>query len=243
MAIYTRCPQCGQLNNDEEAKLKRCPQCHTDLLRCDNCRHFENNQCNDLQAQIYYIDDGEAAKNCPQFTSKLTEKVTNIYSPLAATLWVPASLAIVIAMIIWTVFVTNPSVWASDANAIQMEISAPAEVSWNKSFPVTITLTSACRQESPPIFIEFDESVLVGGMPTPEPVRSTHEQGRMVLEYLGLPPAGRMVVTLPVTPRQLGVAPFRARLYSPRIRLRESIATDIKVIRQVTKVTNGGIEP
>ena len=241
MDSYIRCPQCGHHNDKDDKKLTRCSECHKDLLRCEYCRFLRNNKCNNPLAQMYYTEDGEAAKECPQFESNLIEKRADFHSPLPATYWVPASLAIVIGMIVWTIFITNPSAWASDTNSLHIEVSSPTEVTWNKSFPVTITLWNSGWQGSPPIFIEFDESVLMGGRPTPEPIRSTHERGRMVLEYAALPAAERMVVTLPVNPRQLGLAPFRARLFSPRINLRESIATDIKVIRQVTSTPNGGI--
>src|SRR5512146_497495 len=35
-----RCPQCGALNREDSLDFPLCHQCHEELVRCRQCRHF-----------------------------------------------------------------------------------------------------------------------------------------------------------------------------------------------------------
>ena len=230
--VTIRCPQCGMQNHPDDIGFPRCGQCHEDLVRCPDCKSFEEQRCAHPQMQARFTADGEAAKTCPAFASRYAERDSRFIANLPAPLWVSFSLLLVILGLSLLAWGIDPAGRYFFGDRLQLSLAVPAKVPVNTPFQVRLRVTNPLDQPSTRLYIEIGEEFLANataGEPTPRPehIVRLRSQHRELLGYDPLPADGQRDFLLPFMLLQQRNTPLVVRLYSPINHLCKEVHTTI----------------
>ncbi|HEX2951119.1 MAG TPA: hypothetical protein VHV83_16365 [Armatimonadota bacterium] len=225
-----RCPECGQINFNDDLSYPHCSQCHEDLARCTYCRHHEGNGCKHPKAYSRFTPDGDAAKNCPEFRSRGEIRGSQLMAKLPAPLWVSALVLVILLSLTAATWFVDPAERYFLGNPLRVETAIPQEVLAGEPFQVTMRVTNLLNRPSSRIYVEIDNRFLSAvdwEMPQPQPERIDSDHNRLLLEYDSLPPNGQRTLLFTFTPRQASITPFTAKIFAPSNRLRHTMKIPI----------------
>lgn len=221
------------LNHAEDIGFPRCGQCHEDLVRCPGCRHYEDNRCTHPQAHARYTPDQEAAKACPSFRSRDEERDPRFIANLPPPLWVIFLLMVILlglAALTWSI---DPKGYYFRGFPLALETRIPKQVMVNHPFPITMRLLNRQQRTSTRVYIDVGGGTFTLAPPLLTgqlPVSITRRNGRMLLEYNGLPAGGQVVVQFSIIPLEKGALNFEANVYAPNSHLNHRVAEVIKAL-------------
>lgn len=213
-----RCPHCGMLNHSDDIGFPLCGQCHEDLVRCGDCRHFQAGTCTHARERARFTPDQEAAKSCPAYHSRHQERDARLFTKLPAPLWVVSLLLIILGVLASLMWFIDPYGRYFFGNPLGLSIQVPRQVALQQPFQITIRITNELNVRSTPIYVEIGEEYLQAAaleMPYPQPRRIMRSPERLLLEYPPLNAKAVLPLRLSFVPTRPGVSFFVARIYAP----------------------------
>ena len=229
-----RCPECGLINHYDDVTFPLCGQCQTDLLRCACCRHHEGSGCSHPRAYVRYTEDGQAAKDCPDFHSRQEVRGSRLMARLPAPLWVSLLLGLILLGLLASSLFIDPRARYFVGSPLQVEMAIPSRTVVGRPFTITMRVTNLlANQPSSRYYLVLNDDffrIVQWDAPPPSAERMEASRNRLFFEYEPLPPGGQRILQFSFRPRLGGVAPFNAQIYSPSNQLRDQETREIPVL-------------
>jgi len=223
------------LNHDDDIGYPYCGQCHEDLVRCSDCRHFQANACTHPREQARFTPDLGAARSCPAFQSRYRERDDRLFTKLPAPVWLVSLLLFILLMLSATIVFLDPSYRYFRGTQLMVSLVPVPEnppVQLNQPLDVTLRIFNLMNVRSTPLFIEIKEQDLLAAQfvtATPNPVRITRVPGQLLrLEYAPIGPRAERPVKLTIVPTRPGVSDFAVSVYSQRSHKAIQVGTRIR---------------
>ena len=214
-----RCPECGLINHYDDVTFPLCGQCQTDLLRCACCRHHVGSGCAHPRAYLRYTEDGQAAKDCPDFHSRQEVRGSRLMARLPAPLWVSLLLGLILFALLASSLFIDPKARYFVGSPLRVEEAIPASTMVGRPFTITCGSPTCWRTSSASrYYLVMNEDffrIVRWEAPPPGVEHMQVSRNRLFFSYEPLPPSGQRTLQFSFRPRLGGMAHFNAQIYSP----------------------------
>ncbi len=232
-----RCPQCGAVNRDDSLDFPLCHQCHEELVKCRQCRHFGQEA------------DRPGCKH-PTFGSQVSVTATSLppcghftarpeYLPPARPLsQMHRAILVLLAVALLAAVLTAASVLVSQVegapDSFDLVVDGPGRVAAGNDFCLSFLIHNQSNGESEPIALVLPANLLDNftvTAVTPRPDKVVAQAGQQVLYYSALPGRSWLDVRLDLNGTHPGEYHLRPHLLTQAGSLQAQAIVNLTVLR------------
>ena len=213
-----RCPQCGALNRDDSLDFPLCHQCHEELVKCRQCRHFslaaERPGCEHPTYRSQVNVTATSLPPCGHFAPRPE------YLPPARPLsQMHRAILVLLAVALLAAVLTAASVLVSQVDgapdSFDLVVDGPGPVAAGSDFCLSFLVHNQSNDQSEPIALVLPANLLDNfaiTAVTPRPDKVVAQAGQRMLCYPALPGRGWLDVRLDVSGTRVGEYHLRPHL-------------------------------
>ena len=217
-----RCPQCGAQNREDSLDFPICHQCHEELVKCRQCRHFGLSRdgaagCQHPSIGRQFTVTANTPPPCGHFTARRHYLARG--QPLAQihrAVWALAAVVIMGMMVVGASILVS-RMEPGETESLRLLVEGPGPVQVGQGFCVNCLVHNQSGQTSQPVYLALPAEIaarfdITGISPRPLPIL---ERGGD--RYFGFPPIparGWLDVRLDMSGTRQGEFRLRPRIFA-----------------------------